>query len=165
MLLPLAERMIEKFIKEDKIEAEAEVSLYLVVLEMQKKYEKALEVLHGKLGKSFWQTLGLHCFVLSSIWSQLAKLYINLIYLSFFRSFFVRFCGREEKESWISCKSWKMEWSKYLLQRYVTKQVFISQVSGIIIQLLENICVIQFLELYRVFTIIYFIYLKFLYSF
>ena len=67
MLLPLAERMIEKFIKEDKIEAEAEVSLYLVVLEMQKKYEKALEVLHGKLGKSFWQTLGFHCFVLSSI--------------------------------------------------------------------------------------------------
>ena len=50
MLLTLAERMIEKLIKDEKIEAEAEVALYLKVLEMQEKYEKALEVLNGKLG-------------------------------------------------------------------------------------------------------------------
>ena len=50
MLLTLAERMIEKFIKEEKIEAEAEVALYLSVLEMQEKFEKALEVLNSKLG-------------------------------------------------------------------------------------------------------------------
>ena len=53
MLLPLAERMIEKFIKDEKIEAEAEVTVYLLVLEMQKKYKKALEVINGKLGKEY----------------------------------------------------------------------------------------------------------------
>ena len=53
MLLPLAERMIEKFIKDEKIEAEAEVTVYLLVLEMQKKYKKALEVINGKLGEEY----------------------------------------------------------------------------------------------------------------
>jgi len=33
--LPLAERMIKKFVEEKKIEAEAEVQLYLMVLEKQ----------------------------------------------------------------------------------------------------------------------------------
>lgn len=33
--LPLAERMVEKFIKEGKIEAEQEVQLYIMILEMQ----------------------------------------------------------------------------------------------------------------------------------
>ena len=33
--MPLAERMIKKFVEEKKIEAEAEVQLYLMVLEKQ----------------------------------------------------------------------------------------------------------------------------------
>lgn len=33
--LPLAERMIKKFVEEKKIEAEAEVQLYLMVLEKE----------------------------------------------------------------------------------------------------------------------------------
>lgn len=33
--MPLAERMIKKFVEEKKIEAEAEVQLYLMVLERQ----------------------------------------------------------------------------------------------------------------------------------
>ncbi|XP_015908047.1 N-alpha-acetyltransferase 25, NatB auxiliary subunit [Parasteatoda tepidariorum] len=49
MLLSLAERMTEKFVKENKLEAEAEVQLYLMILERQEKYEKAIEVLSSPL--------------------------------------------------------------------------------------------------------------------
>ncbi|KAH7956605.1 hypothetical protein HPB52_011025 [Rhipicephalus sanguineus] len=51
-LLLLAQRMVDKFVKERRIEAEAEVQLYLMVLEMQEKYQEALDVLHGPLGES-----------------------------------------------------------------------------------------------------------------
>ena len=51
MLLPLAEKMILKFIKEKKIESEAELYLYLIVLEMQNKHECVLETINGPLGK------------------------------------------------------------------------------------------------------------------
>ncbi|KAK3737471.1 hypothetical protein QZH41_008359, partial [Actinostola sp. cb2023] len=51
MLLPLAERMVEKFVNEGKIEAEAEVRLYIMILEALDKYEKAIEVLQGPLGE------------------------------------------------------------------------------------------------------------------
>ncbi|KAM4710073.1 N-alpha-acetyltransferase 25, NatB auxiliary subunit [Discoglossus pictus] len=50
MFLPLAERMVAKMVKEDKIEAEAEVELYYMILERLGKYEEALEVIRGKLG-------------------------------------------------------------------------------------------------------------------
>lgn len=53
MLLPLAERMTEKFVREGKIEAEAEVQLYLLILELEHKYEAALKVLDGPLGSEF----------------------------------------------------------------------------------------------------------------
>lgn len=49
MLLPLAERMTEKYVKEDRIEAEAEVTIYIMILELLEKHEKALEVLRGPL--------------------------------------------------------------------------------------------------------------------
>eukprot|EP00794_Sanderia_malayensis_P013847 gene13847-15295_t len=45
MLLPLAERMVMKYIKEGKIEAEAEVQLFLMILEKAEKYKAALDVL------------------------------------------------------------------------------------------------------------------------
>ncbi|RWS25838.1 N-alpha-acetyltransferase 25: NatB auxiliary subunit-like protein [Leptotrombidium deliense] len=50
MFLPLAEKMVKKFVDEGKIEAEAEVELYLLILEKQKKYEEILNVLNGSLG-------------------------------------------------------------------------------------------------------------------
>lgn len=76
MFLPLAERMVEKMVKEEKIEAEAEVrtffllkldsclalsywrlgccvfqvQLYFMILERLGKYNEALEVLRGQLG-------------------------------------------------------------------------------------------------------------------
>nr|XP_027237178.1 N-alpha-acetyltransferase 25, NatB auxiliary subunit-like isoform X1 [Penaeus vannamei] len=49
--LLLAERMVDKFVKENKIEAEAEVLTYLHILETQEKYTEALAVLDGPLAK------------------------------------------------------------------------------------------------------------------
>ncbi|KAL7041448.1 hypothetical protein ACKWTF_000782 [Chironomus riparius] len=49
VLLSLAQKMIDKIIKEDKIEAEQEVQLYLSILEYQEKYEDALEFLQSKV--------------------------------------------------------------------------------------------------------------------
>ncbi|XP_065205468.1 N-alpha-acetyltransferase 25, NatB auxiliary subunit [Planococcus citri] len=49
--LPLAERMVKKFIDEGKIEAEQEVQLYVMILEMQKKYKQALETIDSELGQ------------------------------------------------------------------------------------------------------------------
>ncbi|GLH12835.1 Phagocyte signaling-impaired protein [Gryllus bimaculatus] len=51
VVLPLAERMVQKLVNEDRIEAEQEVQLYLMVLEMQSKYEEALRVVEGPLGE------------------------------------------------------------------------------------------------------------------
>uniref|UniRef100_A0AAQ6A7Q2 N(alpha)-acetyltransferase 25, NatB auxiliary subunit n=1 Tax=Amphiprion ocellaris TaxID=80972 RepID=A0AAQ6A7Q2_AMPOC len=50
MFLPLAERMVEKMVKEEKIEAEAEVQLYFMILERLGKCVEALEVIRGPLG-------------------------------------------------------------------------------------------------------------------
>ncbi|KAK8379299.1 hypothetical protein O3P69_019285 [Scylla paramamosain] len=47
--LLLAERMVNNFVKNSKIEAEAEVMTYLHILETQGKYEEALAVLDGPL--------------------------------------------------------------------------------------------------------------------
>ncbi|XP_056392559.1 N-alpha-acetyltransferase 25, NatB auxiliary subunit isoform X2 [Hyla sarda] len=57
MFLPLAERMVEKMVKEDKIEAEAEVELYYMILERLGKHEEALEVIRGKLGEKLTSEL------------------------------------------------------------------------------------------------------------
>ncbi|XP_062870157.1 N-alpha-acetyltransferase 25, NatB auxiliary subunit [Trichomycterus rosablanca] len=57
MFLPLAERMVEKMVKEDKIEAEAEVQLYFMILERLGKYVEALEVVRGQLGEKLTSEL------------------------------------------------------------------------------------------------------------
>lgn len=49
MLLSLAQKMIDKLIKEDKIEAEQEVHLYLSILEYQEKFVEVLEFLQSKI--------------------------------------------------------------------------------------------------------------------
>ncbi|XP_021913632.1 N-alpha-acetyltransferase 25, NatB auxiliary subunit isoform X3 [Zootermopsis nevadensis] len=51
VVLPLAERMVKKFVSDGKIEAEQEVQLYLMILEMQGKYDEALQVVEGPLGE------------------------------------------------------------------------------------------------------------------
>lgn len=57
MCLPLAERMVEKMVKEEKIEAEAEVQLYFMILVRLGKYEEALEVIRGPLGEKLTSEL------------------------------------------------------------------------------------------------------------
>nr|XP_055063489.1 N-alpha-acetyltransferase 25, NatB auxiliary subunit [Misgurnus anguillicaudatus] len=57
MFLPLAERMVEKMVKEEKIEAEAEVQLYFMILERLGKYVEALEVVRGPLGEKLTSEL------------------------------------------------------------------------------------------------------------
>ncbi|KAG7208761.1 hypothetical protein KM043_014956 [Ampulex compressa] len=49
VILPLAERMVLKLVKEGKLEAEQEVQLYLMILELQDKNEEMLNVLSGPL--------------------------------------------------------------------------------------------------------------------
>ena len=53
MYLPLAERMAEKYASTNKIEAEAEVNLYLMILEMLGKHGTALDVIQGTLGGKY----------------------------------------------------------------------------------------------------------------
>ncbi|ESO95376.1 hypothetical protein LOTGIDRAFT_215027 [Lottia gigantea] len=53
MYLPLAERMTSKYIKDDKIEAEAEVMLYLIIIELLGKWQEAVELLEGPLSQKF----------------------------------------------------------------------------------------------------------------
>ncbi|XP_003965396.1 N-alpha-acetyltransferase 25, NatB auxiliary subunit isoform X2 [Takifugu rubripes] len=57
MFLPLAERMVEKMVKEEKIEAEAEVQLYFMILERLGKCEEALSVIRGPLGEKLTSEL------------------------------------------------------------------------------------------------------------
>ncbi|CAM1320983.1 NAA25 (predicted), partial [Pycnogonum litorale] len=51
MFLPLAQKMTEKIVNDGKIEAEAEVELYLMILRLQDKHEEALKVLDGPLAE------------------------------------------------------------------------------------------------------------------
>ena len=54
LLLTLAQRMIDKQISENKIDAEQEVQLYLSILKYQDKYGEALEFLESDLGKKIY---------------------------------------------------------------------------------------------------------------
>ena len=50
VILKLAERMIDKMNKDGKIGQEQETQLYLLVLELQHNFSKALDVIEGPLG-------------------------------------------------------------------------------------------------------------------
>lgn len=51
MFLFFVERMVEKMVKEDKIEVEVEVEFYYMILECLGKYQEVLDVIRGKLGE------------------------------------------------------------------------------------------------------------------
>lgn len=53
-MLSLGQRMIDKQIAENKIDAEQEVQLYLSILKRQGKYKEAFEFLEGDLGKKIY---------------------------------------------------------------------------------------------------------------
>ena len=71
VILPLAERMIAKIEKDGKMDQEQETRLYLMVLEMQQKYNQALQVL---------DTLVLHqcpkgnCHLISRVLGRVKKI-------------------------------------------------------------------------------------------
>lgn len=50
VLLSLAERMIKKLVSDNRMEAEQEAQLYIMILELQEKYEELLSVLEGPIG-------------------------------------------------------------------------------------------------------------------
>lgn len=54
LLLTLGQRMIDKQIAENKIDAEQEVQLYLSILKRQGKNAEALDFLEGDLGKQIY---------------------------------------------------------------------------------------------------------------
>ena len=83
MYLPLAEKMLDKFVKENRMNALAELRLYIMILEMVDKPEQVLRVLEGPLGLYFLY-----------IWILFAYIFV----LSFERSFSIktrRQCLRE----------------------------------------------------------------------
>ncbi|XP_028830383.1 N-alpha-acetyltransferase 25, NatB auxiliary subunit isoform X1 [Denticeps clupeoides] len=103
MFLPLAERMVEKMVKEEKIDAEAEVQLYFMILERLGKYEEALDLLRGQLGEKLTSELQSRenkCMVLYrrlECWPECNALSFKLLlknpddwqfYLSYFESLF-----------------------------------------------------------------------------
>ncbi|KAL3858112.1 hypothetical protein ACJMK2_012723 [Sinanodonta woodiana] len=73
MYLPLAERMTEKYVKESKIEAEAEVRLYLIILELLEKWDVALELLQGYLGDKFVSELNFREQTVAELYVKLKK--------------------------------------------------------------------------------------------
>ncbi|KAH9503147.1 N-alpha-acetyltransferase 25, NatB auxiliary subunit [Bulinus truncatus] len=73
MFLPLAEKMIKKYIQEGKIEAEAEIHLYLIVLELQQNWTEALEVLEGPLGAFLGNELHSKEIRLANVCTKLSK--------------------------------------------------------------------------------------------
>ncbi|XP_028396566.1 N-alpha-acetyltransferase 25, NatB auxiliary subunit-like [Dendronephthya gigantea] len=83
MLLPLAEKMILKFIKDKKVESHEEVYVYLLVLEMQEKYEGALEVINGPLGEFLFPNVKakkkVDYLLKLERWREVNLLYKNLI--------------------------------------------------------------------------------------
>lgn len=54
LLLTLAQRMIDKFIADGKIDAEQEVQLYLSILQEQGKFREALDFLEGPIGSRLY---------------------------------------------------------------------------------------------------------------
>lgn len=52
--LELAQRMMEKLINDNKLDAEQEAQLYLIILDQQEKYAEQLEFLDGTTGKKVY---------------------------------------------------------------------------------------------------------------
>lgn len=84
-LYPLAKRMVEKFESEDQFKEPAEVELYLLILDKTGDYNRAIELIDGKLGKLLSNSIGFvdqqkadYLFGLKK-YDQAFDLYVNLI--------------------------------------------------------------------------------------
>lgn len=54
LLLSLAQRMVDKLLTEDKLDAEQEAQLYLSILQEQGKFKEALDFLGGPIGEKVY---------------------------------------------------------------------------------------------------------------
>ncbi|GAB0092928.1 Phagocyte signaling-impaired protein [Sergentomyia squamirostris] len=54
VLLALCQRMVDKLINEDRLEAEQDVQLYISILQYREKYQEALDFLEGAVCKKFY---------------------------------------------------------------------------------------------------------------
>ncbi|CAG7817252.1 unnamed protein product [Allacma fusca] len=82
--LPLAERMMAKFIEDNKVETEHELTLYALILRKQQKYDKVLELLDTSFGKlqlsdcaGFYNKYKIDCLVSLSKHEELAHFMEN----------------------------------------------------------------------------------------
>lgn len=83
LLLALSERMVYKFILEDKVTAEQEVQLYLNILQYQEKYKEAITFLEGSTCKRLYPgapiTLNVTYLKEMKEWPKLNKLLKSLL--------------------------------------------------------------------------------------
>ncbi|CAG0897551.1 unnamed protein product [Cyprideis torosa] len=83
--LPLAEKMVRKFIESGKLESEAEVQIFLIILQYQGKYREVLSVLEDKLSEKLtshqtWaRFVKLEAMRKLGMWEELNRLYKTLI--------------------------------------------------------------------------------------
>lgn len=89
LLLSLAERMMQKMVDDNKIDAEQEIQLYIMVLDLQGKYENILEVLESPLNEKL-QCTNIPQLKLSSLkklqkWPQVNTLCRSILSESFDR--------------------------------------------------------------------------------
>lgn len=83
LLLALAQRMIDKLIKEDKLDAEQEVELYLNILKYQGKHEEALAFFDSDICRRLYPgapiTIKIDLLKLLNRWTELLELLQKLL--------------------------------------------------------------------------------------
>lgn len=91
LLLELAQRMVEKLINDDKMDAEQEVQLYLSILQNQGKYKEAWDFLQGPLGTRLYpgapDSLKIDLLKFLKRWSDLNLMLKNLLRDKYVSSF------------------------------------------------------------------------------
>lgn len=82
-MLSLAERMIDKIIAEEKIDAEQEVQLHLSVLQYQDKFQETLDFLEGPICAAFYPgapiAIKIELYKKLNRWDDLNKLMKKLL--------------------------------------------------------------------------------------
>ena len=81
--MTLAQRMVDKHISENKLNAEQEVQLYLSILNYQDKHQEALNFIESDLGKELYPgvpvTLKIDLLKRLNKWTELHELIESLL--------------------------------------------------------------------------------------
>ena len=81
MYLPLAEKMLDKFVKDNRMNALAELRLLIMVLEMVGKPEQVLRVLEGPLGMYIQYVLTYTCMCDYAYVAEVLKASDDLVFV------------------------------------------------------------------------------------